>query len=110
MMSRSSSNAGVATHDPSAPHGVWTKPTSESEEGWTYLYRVVDKRGLTVDLLLSEHRDIAAAKRFFIRAIERHGAPDRITLDGYPPHARLWLSSRGVECCALRPRSGRVNI
>ena len=49
-----------------------------------YLYRAVDKRGLTVDFLLSEHRDIAAAKRFFIRAIERHGAPDRITLDGYP--------------------------
>jgi transposase-like protein len=34
--------------------------------------------------LLSEHRDIAAAKRFFIRAIERHGAPERITLDGSP--------------------------
>jgi transposase-like protein len=34
--------------------------------------------------MLSEHRDIAAAKRFFIRAIERHGAPERITLDGYP--------------------------
>jgi transposase-like protein len=51
---------------------------------WTYLYRAVDKRGLTVDFLLSEHRDISAAKQFFTRAIERHGAPERITLDGYP--------------------------
>ncbi len=51
---------------------------------WTYLYRAVDKRGLTVDFLLGEHRDIAAAKRFFTRAIEQHGAPDKITLDGYP--------------------------
>jgi transposase-like protein len=51
---------------------------------WTYLYRAVDKHGSTVDFLLSEHRDIAAAKRFFIKAIEQHGAPDRITLDGYP--------------------------
>src|SRR5919112_4086648 len=51
---------------------------------WSYLYRAVDKRGLTVDFLLSEHREIAAAKRFFIRAIERHGDPERITLDGYP--------------------------
>lgn len=50
----------------------------------TYLYRAVDKRGLTVDFLLSGHRDISAAKRFFTRAIERHGAPERITLDGYP--------------------------
>jgi transposase-like protein len=51
---------------------------------WTYLYRAVDKHGLTVDFLLSGHRDIAAAKRFFTRAIERHGAPERVTLDGYP--------------------------
>jgi transposase-like protein len=51
---------------------------------WTYLYRAVDKQGLTVDFLLSEHRDIAAAKRFFTRVIEQHGAPETITLDGYP--------------------------
>src|SRR5829696_6784485 len=38
---------------------------------WTYLYRAVDKRGLTVDFLSGEHRDIAAAKRFFTSAIER---------------------------------------
>jgi transposase-like protein len=51
---------------------------------WTYLYRAVDKRGLTGGFLLSEHRDISAAKQFFTRAIERHGAPQRIRLDGYP--------------------------
>jgi transposase-like protein len=51
---------------------------------WTYLYRAVDKQGQTVDFLLSQHRDIAAAKRFFTRAIELHGSPERITLDGYP--------------------------
>ena len=50
---------------------------------WTYLYRAVDKQGNTVDFLLSEHRDIAAAKRFFTRAIEGQGAPEKITLDGY---------------------------
>jgi transposase-like protein len=50
---------------------------------WTYLYRAVDKAGLTVDFLLSEHRDIAAAKRFFTKAVVRHGAPEKITLDGY---------------------------
>lgn len=51
---------------------------------WTYLYRAVDKQGHTVDFLLSERRNIAAAKRFFTRAVQRHGAPERITLDGYP--------------------------
>ena len=51
---------------------------------WTYLYRAVDKQGRTVDFLLSEHRDIAAAKRFFTRAVEQHGSPETITLAGYP--------------------------
>jgi len=51
---------------------------------WTYLYRAVDKHGHTVDFLLSEHRDIAAAKQFFTQAITQHGVPEKITVDGYP--------------------------
>jgi transposase-like protein len=47
------------------------------------LYRAVDRTGQTVDFLLSEHRDIVAAKRFFARAIEKHGVTEKITLDGY---------------------------
>jgi transposase-like protein len=55
-----------------------------------YLYRAVDKQGLTVDFLLSKHRDIEAAKRFFTQAINQHGSPERITVDGYPAtHAAL---------------------
>jgi transposase-like protein len=50
---------------------------------WKYLYRAVDKQGNTVDFLLSEHRLIAAAKRFFTRAIEKQGAPEKVTVDGY---------------------------
>jgi transposase-like protein len=57
---------------------------------WTYLYRAVDNQGLTVDFLLSEHRDIEAAKRFFTQASNQHGSPERITVDGYPAtHAAL---------------------
>ena len=69
---------------------------------WTYLYRAVDRQGLTVDFLLSERRDVAAAKRFFIGAIEQQGAPERITLDGYPAthSAVAELKKRGV----LRPQ------
>jgi transposase-like protein len=50
---------------------------------WTYLYRAVDKQGQTVDFLLSEKRDKAAAKRFFKKAIGNNQAPEKITLDGY---------------------------
>jgi transposase-like protein len=67
---------------------------------WAYLYRA---HGLTVDFLLSEHRDITADQRFFTRAIERHGAPERITLDGYPAthSAVAELKKSGV----LRPQT-----
>jgi len=70
---------------------------------WTYLYRAVDKQGQTVDFLLSEHRDIAAAKRFFTRAVEQHGTPETITLDGYPAtHAAVAeLKKSGM----LRPQT-----
>jgi putative transposase len=61
---------------------------------WTYLYRAVDGQGLTVDFLLSEHRDIAAAERFFTSAIEQHGTPEKITLDGYPPEPSKVLSGQ----------------
>ena len=52
---------------------------------------------------MSEHRDIAAAKQFFTRAIEHHGPPERITLDGYPAtHAAIAdLKKGGV----LRPQT-----
>src|SRR5438270_7642730 len=50
---------------------------------WTYLYRAVDKHGRTVDFLLSERRDVAAAKRFFRKAVRDNGTPRVITLDAY---------------------------
>ena len=49
---------------------------------WRYLYRAVDRQGNSADFLLSEHRDIEAAKRFFRRAIDKQGAPEKVTLDG----------------------------
>ena len=49
---------------------------------WRYLYRAVDKHGQTIDVLLTEHRDTAAALRFLTHAIRRHGVPETITIDG----------------------------
>ena len=36
---------------------------------WRYLYRAVDQYGQVIDVLLSEQRDTAAARRFFVRAL-----------------------------------------
>jgi hypothetical protein len=41
---------------------------------WTYLYRAV-KQGRTVDFLLTAKRDVAAAKRFFQKAMNGNGTP-----------------------------------
>jgi len=48
---------------------------------WKYLYRAVDKAGATVDFLLTAKRDRKAALRFLRKAIGRHGAPEKITID-----------------------------
>ncbi len=48
---------------------------------WTYLYRAVDQDGQTLDFMLSERRDTAAARRFFKRAVGTNGVPDRIAID-----------------------------
>jgi len=48
---------------------------------WKYLYRAVDKEGKTVDFLLTAHRDMAAAKRFFEKTMRGNGTPDKIAMD-----------------------------
>lgn len=48
---------------------------------WTYYYRAIDKFGKTLDFMLSEHRDEAAATAFFTRAIGSNGFPDKVVID-----------------------------
>ena len=48
---------------------------------WTYLYRAVDRNGQTLDFMLSEQRNTAAARRFFKRTISTNGTPDRVVID-----------------------------
>jgi len=48
---------------------------------WKYLYRAVDKQGRTVDFLLTAKRDMAAAKRFFDKAMGANGDPDKVAMD-----------------------------
>lgn len=47
-----------------------------------YLYRAIDSVGDTVEFYFSENRDLPAAKRFFSKALDRHGRPDRVVIDG----------------------------
>ena len=54
---------------------------------WRYLYRAVDKDGKTIDFLLTKQRDKKVARRFLNKAIGRHGAPEKITIDGSDANA-----------------------
>ncbi len=62
---------------------------------WRYPYRAVDRDGVLVDVMLSERRDMAAARAFFRSAKTVTGvAPDRVTSDGhdaYPAAVRCEL-------------------
>src|ERR687885_271482 len=63
---------------------------------WCYLYRAIDRNGDLVDTLLSEHRDMTAAKAFFRSAKSATGmTPDRVTTDGHGSYPRAIRSALG---------------
>ncbi|MCD4514345.1 IS6 family transposase [Brucella pseudogrignonensis] len=47
---------------------------------WTYLYRAVDRDGQTLDFMLSEHRNLGAARRLFRKAITINGIANKIVI------------------------------
>jgi transposase-like protein len=91
--------------------GSWrSDETSIKVNGrWTYLYRAVDTQGHTVDFLLSEKRDVAAAKRFFRKAMKNQATPRVITLDAYVASQRAIteLKSAGTMPHRVRIRSSK---
>ncbi|MBC6445468.1 MAG: IS6 family transposase [Alphaproteobacteria bacterium GM202ARS2] len=48
---------------------------------WMYQYRAVDKHGKTLDFMLSEQRDEAAAEAFFKQAVGNNGVPEKVVID-----------------------------
>ena len=48
---------------------------------WVYLYRAVDKHGDTVDFMLCQTRDEAAATAFFNSSIGNNGLPEKVVID-----------------------------
>src|SRR3954453_6566351 len=85
-------------------------PTRLKVKGrWTYLYRAVDKQGRTVDFLLTAKRDVAAAKRFFQKAMKRNGTPRVITLDAYAASHRAIRELKAEEKMPSVSGSARAN-
>jgi putative transposase len=56
---------------------------------WVYLYRAIDRNGNLIDAMLSERRDMTAAKALFRSAKATLGVPpDRVTTDGHGSYTR----------------------
>jgi putative transposase len=63
---------------------------------WCYLYRAIDCDGALVDVMLSERRDLAAAKRFFRSAKAVTGTvPGRVASDGHDAYPRAIRAELG---------------
>ncbi|MGV2125541.1 IS6 family transposase [Agrobacterium vitis] len=67
----------------SKPSGSWRMDETyiKVKGQWMYFYRAVDKYGKTLDFMLSERRDEAAATDFFARTIENNGWPEKVVID-----------------------------
>jgi transposase-like protein len=65
---------------------------------WAYLYRAIDRDGNLVDSMVSEKRDMEAAKRFFKQAADVVGhAPERVTTDGHDSYPRAIRETLGID-------------
>ena len=65
---------------------------------WCYLYRAIDRDGNLVDSMLSEKRDMEAAKRFFKQAVDVVGHdPERVTTDGHDSYPRAIRETLGSD-------------
>jgi IS6 family transposase len=56
---------------------------------WRYVYRAVDQYGQVIDVYVSNHRDIAAARTFFTAAVAVHGEPAEVITDRAAPLAHV---------------------
>jgi transposase-like protein len=72
---------------------------------WMYLYRAIDSVGDTVEFWFSAQRDLPAAKRFFRKALERYGRPERVVIDGSQTNLEAIVSCDATN--RLRDRSWR---
>jgi transposase-like protein len=77
---------------------------------WKYLYRAVDRDGDTVDFLLTANRDLAAARRFLERAINRHDVPEKITIDKSGSNTAAIESVKADACVEILMRQNKYIV
>ena len=56
---------------------------------WRYVYRAVDQHGQVIEVLVSKHRDIASARRFFSASLLAREVPAEVITDRAPALANV---------------------
>jgi transposase-like protein len=56
---------------------------------WCYLYRAIGQFGQVIDVMVSQRRDLAAARRFFARALSVGLRPTEVTTDHASAYVRV---------------------
>lgn len=64
---------------------------------WCYLYRAIDQKGNLVNSMLSQKRDLAAAKAFFEQALTLSDPPEKVVTDGLSSYPRAMAETLGSE-------------
>jgi len=78
---------------------------------WCSLYRAIDREGNLVDVLRSERRDMAAARRFFRQALDIAGhAPAQATTDRHDAYPRAIRETLGDDVThrSSRDKNNRI--
>ncbi len=65
---------------------------------WVYLYRAIDQYGQVIDVLVSEKRDMTAARRFLTRASEHGPCPSEVTTDRAAAYPRVLEELAPAAC------------
>ncbi len=65
---------------------------------WVYLYRAIDQYGQVIDVLVSQKRDLAATRRFFLRALEHGPHPTEVSTDRAPAYPRVIEELMAAAC------------
>ncbi len=78
---------------------------------WCSLYRAIDRDGNLVEALLSDQRDMAAARGCFAQALDMAGdAPAQVTTDGHGSYPRAIRETLGRQVChrTSRDKNNRI--
>jgi IS6 family transposase len=70
---------------------------------WVYLYRAIDQYDQVIDVLVSPKRDLAATRRFLIRALEHGPCPTEVTTDQAPTYLRIIEELIPAACHVTEP-------